>query len=95
MSKPYQGALTDRSGTATSTSTQIMAANVSRKYIFIQNLGALPIYFNFTSTATAGGGSIALTSYASFTMEGTFISTEAINIIRSGSSDLTFTAKEG
>ncbi len=90
-----KGAVTDRSGTATSASVQIMAANAARRYLFIQNLGNAPIYFNFTSAATVGAGSLELSQFASFSMEGSFVSTEAINIIRSGGSNLVFTAKEG
>ncbi len=89
------GTVTDRSGTATSVSTQVMASNANRKFFFIQNLGNAPIYFNFTSVATAGSGSIELSQFASFILEGSFISTEAINVIRSGGSNLAYTAKEG
>ncbi len=89
------GTLTDRSGTATNTSAQIMAANASRKYLFIQNLGNAPIYINFTSAATVGSGSLELAQFASFVMDSSFVSTEQVNVIRSGGSNLAFTAKEG
>lgn len=89
------GTLTDRSGTATATSTQFMAANTNRKFFFIQNLGNAPVYINFTSAASVGSGSIALSQFGVFVMEESFISTEAVNIIRSGGSNLIFTAKEG
>jgi hypothetical protein len=89
-----KGTLTDRSGTATSASTQIMAANASREYIFIQNTGSKIIWFNFTTAAVAASPSIQLAAGSVFTMENSFISTEAIFII-SASLTSTFTAKEG
>ncbi len=89
------GTLTDRSGTATSVSTTVMAANASRRFLFIQNLGNAPIYINFTSAATVGAGSIELSQFASFVMEDSFITTEAVTVIRSGGANLAFTAKEG
>ncbi len=89
------GILTDRSGIATATSAQLMPANNNRKYLFIQNIGNAPIYINFTSAATVGSGSIELAQFASFAMEGAFVSTEQINVIRSGGSNMIFTAKEG
>ncbi len=90
-----QGTVTDRSGSAGATSTQIMAANTARRFLFIQNISNAPIYFNFTSAASVGSGSIELSQFSSFVMEGSFVSTEAVNIIRSGGSNLAFTAKEG
>lgn len=89
---------TDRSGTTSgtpSTSTQVAAANQSRRYFLIQNLsGTTPIYINFTSAATAGSGSIYLTPLGSYSMESSTISTEAINILATTAS-VSFTAKEG
>ncbi len=72
-----------------------MAANANRKFLFVQNLGNAPLYINFTSAATTGSGSIELSQFASFILEGSFITTEQVNIIRSGGSNLAFTAKEG
>lgn len=46
---------TDKSGTATTSSTQIVAANASRKGLFIQNIGANNIGVNeFGGTAAIG-----------------------------------------
>lgn len=46
---------TDRSGTATTTSTQIVAANTSRRGLEIQNIGANNIGINeFAGTAAIG-----------------------------------------
>lgn len=91
----YQGTFTDKSGTATTTSAVVAAANTSRRYFIIQNLSTtIDIYINFTSVATAGGGSIKLAPGSGFEMENGFISTEAINVI-AASSTAVFTAKEG
>lgn len=88
------GTLTNRSGTATTTASTLMAANTARKYIFIQNTSGGTIWFNFTATAVTTPPSIRLQNGEQFVMEGTFISTEAISVIAaSGSRD--YTAKEG
>lgn len=90
------GTLTNRSGTATSTTAQVMAANSTRKYIFFQNPNTSGnFWINFTTTAVAASPSIKLAPGDVFVMEGNFVSTEAINIIREGGSDLAYTAKEG
>lgn len=90
------GTLTDRSGIATGTSATLMAANSNRKYILIQSTGSNGIWINFTSTAAAASPSILLSGQNStFLMEGSFVSTEAIMVIRNGNSNQTFTAKEG
>lgn len=92
---PFAGTLTDRSGSASVTSTQIMAANSSRKYLFIQNLDdTISIYVNFGATATTGAGSYLIVGGASLSMESSFISTQAVNL-RSASGTPAFTAKEG
>lgn len=86
--------MTDRSGTAGVASAVLMAANKDRRWLFIQNLSAGDIYINFTSAATIGGGSIKLASGGSpFFFEGSFISTEAVNVIGTGAG-LSYTAKE-
>lgn len=90
------GTLTDRSGTATTTSTQMMAANASRRYLFIQNVSTTKtIWFNFTTAAVATFPSITLPPGASFVMESSFISTEAIFVINGSAGTTTFSAKEG
>ncbi len=93
---PTQGTLTDRSGTATNASTTLMAANSSRKYLLIQNTGANGIWINFTTAAVAASPSFLLAGQnATFVMEGNFVSTEAVTVIRNGNSNQTFSAKEG
>lgn len=91
---PVVGTLTDRSGTATTTSSQIAASNATRKYFFIQNNSNSTIWFNFTTAAITSQPSIRLLSGETFIMENNFISSEAINII-AVSSTRDFTAKEG
>lgn len=90
-----RGTLTDRSGTATNVSTTLMAANSTRRYLFIRNLGGQTIWINFTTAATAASPSIQLASGETFTMENNFISTEAITVIRGGAINQSYVAKEG
>lgn len=88
------GTLTNRSGTATTGSVEVIAANAARKYLFIQNVSNGEQWINFTASANTDQPSIRLTAGASFVMESNFISTEAVNIIKkSGGGE--FTAKEG
>ena len=88
------GALTDVSGTITAggTSQVLQAAQITRKYIMIQNLSSGNLYLNFTSAATTGEGSYELLPNGVFTMEGNFVSNEAINII-GATTGQAFTAK--
>jgi hypothetical protein len=93
---PSNGSFTDRSGTATSATTQVAAASSFRKYFMIQNLHASDaLWINFGVNATAASPSIKVAAGATFTMEGTWVSTQAINVIRGGAADISFTAKEG
>lgn len=88
------GTITDRSGTATTTASTMMASNTSRKFLFIQNTSGGTIWFNFTTTAVSAVPSIRLQNGDSFSSSGSYISTEAISVISaSGSRD--YTAKEG
>lgn len=90
------GTLTDRSGTATAASATLMSANSSRKYLIIQNLSNnQDMWINFTTAATNASPSLRVAAGVSFSMEGSFISTEQINVIRGGGSNVSFTAKEG
>lgn len=87
------GSLTDRSGSATGASAQIAAANSSRRYFFIQ-CHAGTIWLNFGVAAVASQPSIRLNNGDTFLMEGSFVSTQTINVI-SGGGTRDFTAKEG
>lgn len=90
------GLLIDGSGTTSgtpSTSTQVFAANPTRKYLLIQNIDTTTEWINFTGAATAGSGSIQLLPGAAFVEEANAISTEAINILSTGAS-VKFTAKQ-
>ena len=88
------GALTDVSGTiaAGGTSQVLQAAQTARKYILIQNISSGNLYINFTSAATTGTGSYELLPNGVFSMEGNFVSNEAINII-GATTGQAFTAK--
>jgi hypothetical protein len=88
------GTITDRSGTATTTSAQLAAANSARKYLFIQNVDTGAIWFNFGVAAVAASPSIRLDAGDSIEYNGTFIPTDSINI-RSGTGSKTYVAKEG
>ncbi len=94
----YRGTLTDRSGTTSGTpgtSTQVCAANSSRRYFFIQNLSTTTdIYINIGAAASAGSGSILLAPKAGFVFEDSFVSTQAVNVV-SASASIAFSAKEG
>lgn len=90
------GTFIDHSGTTSvtpDTSTQVMPANLNRKYLFIQNIDDAIVWINFTSAATAGQASIELLPGAAFVLEGSSISTEAVNIV-SQSVNIPYTAKE-
>jgi hypothetical protein len=90
------GTLIDRSGTTSgtpSTSTTVAAANPSRKYFIIQNLGASNIYVNFTSAANTTSSILLAASGGSFVMESSFVSTEAITVLSAGTS-VAYMAKE-
>lgn len=92
---PSTGTLTDRSGTITlgGTAQTIMAANATRKYLLIQNTSDTTMWCNFTTAAVATQPSFNLIPGASFVMEGTAISTEAVSCIGATTAKI-FTAKE-
>ncbi len=93
-STPAHGALTDRSGTVGSTSTSIVPANPTRKYLFIQNLSGSKLYINFTTAANQGQPSILLgANGGSIVFEGNFVTTEQVFAVASGASS-PYTAKE-
>ena len=91
------GTVTDRSGTCSATpltATTLAAVNASRKYLFIENNSTLgDIYINFTTSATATN-SIVLKPFASYEMNGNFVSTELISVA-SNVASATYSAKEG
>lgn len=92
---PTAGTVTDRSGTITlgGSAQTIMAANATRKYLMIQNVSDTTMWCNFTTTAVANQPSIQLIAGASFTMEGSSITTELISCI-GATTGKAFTAKE-
>ena len=82
---PTKGTITDGSGTTSvtpSTATTAVAANATRKYLYIQNTSpSATIWINFTTTAVTAQPSIPLLPYAGFVQEAGFVSTEAISVI--------------
>ena len=90
------GTLTDGSGTTSgtpSTTTEIFAANASRKYLLIQNISDTTIYVNLGADATVDNDSIKLLSNGSFIMEGNAVSIQTVNVISAGTSK-EFVAKQ-
>jgi hypothetical protein len=94
------GPLTDRSGTiATANVSQILAAaNPTRRYLFIQNLSTGPLWINFGAAATLSQPSLQIpngnVAGNPFSMERTFVATDAVNII-GGTNAQPFVCKEG
>lgn len=94
--KATPGVLIDRSGITSgtpNTSTQLMAANPSRKYLLIQNVSQINIWINFTTAANGGQPSFQLLPGGSIVQEASFVSTEAVNVL-SGGTSTAYTAKE-
>lgn len=91
-----KGALTDAStGTlGSTTSTSVVAANASRKYLFIQNNSGSKIWINFGAAATKDQPSVLLAANGgAFAMEGEFVSTDQIFAIGQSGSNLALTIK--
>lgn len=93
---PTAGALTNRSGTthaSADTSSQVMASNASRKYLFFKNVSDTVMWINFTAAAVKDQPSFSILPGETFTMEGSFVSTEALNVICEASAK-SYCAKE-
>ena len=91
-----RGSLTDRSGSASTSSTQVAAANATRSYLFFHNpSGSINMWINFTSAAANAAGSIKIGPGDFKEWTGVaFIPTEALNVI-AGSGTPAYTCKEG
>lgn len=80
-----EGELTDAN------STQVLPAALgSRRYLFIQNLSSAPIYLNFTpaiGSAPATPNSMRLDAGASLSFEGNFVPNNAVNLLRSATTN--------
>ena len=89
------GTLTDRSGTITTggTAQQLAPVNVTRRYLFVENVGTAILWINFTTTAVQSQPSIEIPAGYSFVMEDGFVSTELMSII-GPTTGQAFTAKE-
>lgn len=90
------GSLSDSSGSTSvtaNTSTLLMAANLNRKYLFIQNIDDASIWINFGGAANNTPGNILITGGGSFVLEGSAITTQSIYVFSEGKS-IPYTAKE-
>lgn len=94
-----RGTLTDGSGNTSGTPntfTTVFASNANRKYLLVQNTdvsgNTIVIDFGASPSTTKG---IVLVSLGSFVMEGSYISTEQINVIAPFNASITYCAKQG
>jgi hypothetical protein len=77
-------AITETTGTAASTSTEVLASNSTRNYLLIQNLSTAPFHISFGGTASTstlridGGGTLIF--------EGRFVPTSSVRMIRTEAS---------
>lgn len=88
------GTITNRSSTITAggTAQTLAAANMNRRYLFIQNISSEDLWFNIGTTAVADQPSIKLTPGSSFEFA-EFVPVEAISII-GATTGSKFVAKE-
>lgn len=89
------GPLTDKSGSASTTSAQVAAQNTFRSYFFFQNLDAtIVMYVNFGAAASATNSyKVIAGGTLEFRGQG-FIPTDAVNVV-SASGTPAYCAKEG
>jgi hypothetical protein len=71
--------LSEVTGTAALSSTQVLAANTSRKYLLLQNLSAAAIYISFGSVVSTS--TLRLDGGASLCFEGTAVPTNALRLL--------------
>lgn len=93
--RPYQGTVTHSSATVTSASSTALAANSSRRYIFIQNNTAQDFWIRFDGAATAAAPSIKVVVGAVFSLENSFVTTQAVTVIKTGGGSNTFSIMQG
>lgn len=106
QNQAHQGSLTERSGSIAlgGTSQQLMAANSARTYLLIQNPATtagqgvtaetLFIRFGATGATVNTGTSIELVAGGSYEMAGSFVSTQAVQVIAATTAHK-FIASEG
>ena len=87
--------LIERSGTITlgATAQTLAPSNASRKYFLFQNNSAGNLWINFTLAASTTLPSFVVVSGASFVMENSFVSNEAISVV-GATTGQAFTCKE-
>jgi hypothetical protein len=93
----FIGALVDRSGTITTggTAQTVMAANPDRKYLIFQNNSTGDLWINFdTVTAVIGQPSLKIPAGGGYSLESSFVSTQAMTVIGATTAQA-FSCKEG
>jgi hypothetical protein len=90
----FPGSVTMAAFTAVAASSVALAANSSRKYLIIHNPSVNVMWFNFGTAAVSAAPSIRIGSGSTFVMEGSFVSTQAIHVIRA-TANVDFSIGEG
>lgn len=93
-----QGTLTDRSGAtsaSSNTSTELIPANASRKYLIIQNVGIFDVWINFGGSASKEVQSLLLEPKQGIVFEDSFVPTEAVHVYSFDGTSVPIMAKEG
>lgn len=81
----YRGTPTQTAKSVTTSNAQLLAANVNRSYLVIQNQDSSnPIFLNFGGTAAANNGSLKIPAGGNYVTENGYIPTSAINAIATG-----------
>lgn len=92
----YRGTKTNRSGSTSGsagTSTQVMAANTSRRSLFFQNVSDTTLWIRFGASATQDQPSIKLLPNSVYWEEGLDVDTDSVHVVCSASSK-SYTAYE-
>lgn len=93
---PASGNTVDWGGVvaADAISQEVMGVNLTRKYLFIQNLDdAEDLWIDFTADAVIDSPSIRLLPNDTYVMEASYVTSEAVNVI-AASNGHKFSAKE-
>ena len=77
--RAFSASLTALSGTASLTSTEVLAASTTRRYFLLQNLSDDPIHLNFDGIASIE--TLRVEASAIMVFEGSFVPQNAINMI--------------
>jgi hypothetical protein len=94
LRQAYPGTLTLSAFTAVAASSIALAANTARRYLIIHNPSVNIVWVNFGTAAVDAPPSIRMGSNSTLVMEGSFVSTQDIHVIRA-TANVTFTIGEG